>query len=217
MTGYILGKGLLPETIGVYRKVRTNEGQKKTNSGLEGGPYNYGAINTGDPHAIYSKYKETGNSQNNFLVRFPRSGLKYGWRKRLYQQLGVMDTFGSKLKNLVQQKGGYYSLKIELEKIGKELGVKIDPQVTMDIHRVFRMPGTLNSKSGLTKMKCTDLGSFNPLCDACLLSDTETKVEIRTPVKVTLKGQTFRIDETITSLPAYAAIYLVCKNLAVII
>ena len=204
MTGYILGKGLLPETIGVYKRV-TN------------GPRNYGAVDTGDPHATYIKYKETGNSQNNFLVRFPRSGLKYGWRKRLYQQLGVMDTFGSRLKNLVQQKGGYYSFKIELEKIGNELGVKIDPQVTMDIHRVFRMPGTLNSKSGLTKMKCTDLGSFNPLYDACLLGDTETKVKTRTPVKLTLKGQTFKIDETITSLPAYAAIYLVCKNLAVII
>jgi DNA primase small subunit len=151
------------------------------------------------------------------LVRFPRSGLNYGWRKRLYQQLGVKDPFGSKLKNIVQEKGGYYSFKIELDKLGKELGVNIDPQVTMDIHRVFRMPGTLNSKSGLTKIKCTDLDSFNPLYDACLLSDAETKVKIKTPVKLTLKGQTFKIDETITSLPAYAAIYLVCKNLAIMI
>jgi DNA primase small subunit len=79
------------------------------------------------------------------------------------------------------------------------------------------MPGTLNSKSGLTKIKCTDLDSFNPLYDACLLSDAETKVKIKTPVKLTLKGQTFKIDETITSLPAYAAIYLVCKNLAIMI
>jgi DNA primase small subunit len=121
------------------------------------------------------------------------------------------------LKNIVQEKGGYYSFKIELDKLGKELGVNIDPQVTMDIHRVFRMPGTLNSKSGLTKIKCTDLDSFNPLYDACLLSDAETKVKIKTPVKLTLKGQTFKIDETITSLPAYAAIYLVCKNLAIMI
>lgn len=217
MTGYILGKGLLPETIGVYRKIRTNEGQKRANNGPEGDPYNYNARYTDDPHITHSKYKERENSQNNFLVRFPRSGLKYGWRKRLYQQLGVKDPFGSKLKNIVQQKGGYYSFKIELDKLGKELGVNIDPQVTMDIHRVFRMPGTLNSKSGLTKIKCTDLDSFNPLYDACLLSDTETKVKIKTPVKLTLKGQTFKINETTTSLPAYAAIYLVCKNLAIMI
>ena len=217
MTGYILGKGLLPETIGVYRKIRVNEGQKRANNDPEGDPYNYSARYTDDHHIAHSKYKERENSQNNFLVRFPRNGLKYGWRKRLYQQLGVKDPFGSKLKNIVQEKGGYYSFKIELDKLGKELGVNIDPQVTMDIHRVFRMPGTLNSKSGLTKIKCTDLDSFNPLYDACLLSDAETKVKIKTPVKLTLKGQMFKIDETITSLPAYAAIYLVCKNLAIMI
>jgi DNA primase small subunit len=217
MTGYILGKGLLPETIGVYRKIRTNKGQKMTNNVPEGDTYNYSARYTDDPRIIHSKYQERENSQNNFLVKFPRSGLKYGWRKRLYQQLGVKDPFGAKLKNIVQQRGGYYNFKIELDKIGKELGVNIDPQVTMDIHRVFRMPGTLNSKSGLTKMRCTDLDSFNPLYDACLLSDAETKVKIKTPVKLTLKGQTFKIDETITSLPTYAAIYLVCKNLAIMI
>lgn len=217
MTGYILGKGLMPETIGVYRNTRSDKGQKGTNNNNTGNPRSNIAGYTGDPHMAYSKYKEGGGNQNDFLVRSPRSGPDYGWRKRLYQQLGIKDSFGPKLKNIVQQKGGYHSFKRELDKIGKELGVNIDPQVTMDVHRVFRLPGTLNSKSGLTKMKCSDLGTFNPLHDACLLSDTETKVKIKTPVKLTLKGQMFKTNETVTSLPAYAAIYLVCKNLAITI
>jgi DNA primase small subunit len=66
-------------------------------------------------------------------------------------------------------------------------------------------------------MKCSNLDSFSPLDDACLLSETETKVKIKTSVRLMLKGQTFRLNETITSLPAYAAIYLVCKKLATII
>lgn len=219
MTGYILGKGLLPETIGVYRKTRTNECQKGTNNNhnTDGDPRSNIAGYADDPHIAYSKYKERRGNQNNFLVKSPRSDPDYGWRKRLYQQLGIKDSFGPKLKNIVQRKGGYHTFKIELDKIGKELGVNIDPQVTMDVHRVFRLPGTLNSKSGLTKMKCSDLDTFNPLDDACLLGEAETKVKIKIPVKLTLKGQTFKIDETVTSLPAYAAIYLLCKNLAIMI
>ena len=220
MTGYILGKGLLPDTIEVYRKARADIGQKGTNNNNnnnDGYPRSNIARYTGDSQVAYSKYKGRRGTQNDFLIRSPRSGPNYGWRKRLYQQLGIKDSFGPKLKNIVQQKGGYHSFKIELDKIGKELGVNIDPQVTMDVHRVFRLPGTLNSKSGLTKMKCSDLGTFNPLHDACLLSDAETKVKIKTPVKLTLKGQMFKMNETITFLPAYAAIYLVCKNLAIMI
>ena len=34
----------------------------------------------------------------------------------------------------------------------KYWSAKIDPNVTMDIHRIFRLPGSINSKSGLTKI-----------------------------------------------------------------
>ena len=53
----------------------------------------------------------------------------------------------------------------------------------MDVHRTFRMPDTLNSKSGLTKMGCIDLKSFDPLNDCCLLGgrDVEVKVKITSP------------------------------------
>jgi DNA primase small subunit len=214
MTAYILGKGLLPETIGVYRKIGGTDGKKKTKNGSGA---NYGARDIDNPRISNAKNKERGNGQNNFLIRLPRSGLNYGWRKKLAQEFGTEYFIESKLKNIVLQRGGYYSFRADLDRIGNKLGVRIDPQVTMDVHRVFRLPGSLNSKSGLTKMKCTTLNSFNPLDDACLLSDSETKVKIKTPVRLVLKGQTFRIDETITSLPAYAAIYLVCKKLAVMI
>ncbi|HYZ60705.1 MAG TPA: hypothetical protein VE544_13695, partial [Nitrososphaeraceae archaeon] len=99
----------------------------------------------------------------------------------------------------------------------KELGINIDPQVTMDIHRIFRMPGTLNSKSGLAKMKCSDLKSFNPLSETCLVGGELIKIRANATVKFTLKEQEFHVERKITLLPAYAAIYLVCKRLATVI
>jgi DNA primase small subunit len=216
IAGYVLGRGLLPETIGVYRR-SGGARSKVTTRSPDFKLISNDVKNVANSHRKSWTFRDGESGQNNFVVRFPRNGLKYGWQKRLSLGLGKKGLIESKLKNIVQQRGGYYGFRIDLERIGKELGVNIDPQVTMDIHRVFRLPGSLNSKSGLTKMKCSNLDSFSPLDDACLLSETETKVKIKTSVRLMLKGQTFRLNETITSLPAYAAIYLVCKKLATII
>jgi len=101
-------------------------------------------------------------------------------------------------------------------RLAKNLGVRIDPQVTMDVHRIFRMPGTINSKRGLVKMKCNDLESFDPLNDSCLLADNDVKVntKVSTQINFKLNGQSFRIRENNLKLPLFAAVYLICKGLA---
>jgi DNA primase small subunit len=96
----------------------------------------------------------------------------------------------------------------------KEMGARIDPQVTTDVHRVFRMPGTLHSKSGLAKQKCADLDSFDPFTEACVLGTMDVKVKLKTHVKLKLKGKSFNLSKELEELPAYAAVYLVCKGLA---
>jgi DNA primase small subunit len=202
ITAYILGNGIMPESIGVSKKVSRTVKRSIYDNALAG--------------RVYQTIR-SNNNEDDFVIKYPKSGFMCGWRKRLTDQLRVSELSASKLKNIVQQKGGYYSFKTELDKLAKELGVKIDPQVTMDVHRVFRMPGTLNSKSGLTKLRCNDLESFKPLDEACMLGDKEISVEMKTPIKMMLKGQLFKINEHITRLPAYAAIYLVCKRLAIII
>src|SRR5690606_709205 len=108
----------------------------------------------------------------------------------------------------------YTAFKVDLDKTVRELGVRIDPQVTTDVHRVFRMPGTLNSKSGLAKIKCVDLDSFDPFVDACLIGDSKVVVKVKTPVKLKLKGKAFNMSKESAELPAYAAVYLICKGLA---
>jgi DNA primase small subunit len=95
------------------------------------------------------------------------------------------------------------------------IGVKIDPSVTMDIHRIFRLPGSLNSKSGLSKVFCNNLETFNPFTDACFIDDEKIDVLANCPINFTLKNKKFGpYDNEKTSIPKYAAIYLICKGFA---
>lgn len=155
-----------------------------------------------------------GNTENLFFIKFPKSGLAYGWRKRIADKLKIDSSSSIKLRHIVEQKGGYTAFKVELDRMVREMGVRIDPQVTTDVHRVFRMPGTLNSKSGLAKIKCVNLESFDPFLDACMIGDSKVVVRVKTPVKLKLKGKAFNISKESAELPAYAAVYLICKGLA---
>jgi DNA primase small subunit len=76
------------------------------------------------------------------------------------------------------------------------------------------MPGTLNSKSGLAKMRCDDLELFDPFINACLLGENEVNVEAKAHVNLKLKGQSFKIKKQTERLPLYAAVYLICKGIA---
>ena len=158
--------------------------------------------------------RKTTQSDDGFLIKFPKTGMMYGWRRRIADKLGIDQSSILKLNNIVREKGGYSSFKTKLVKMTKDMGVRIDPQVTMDVHRVFRMAGTLNSKSGLVKMRCNEIESFDPLGDACLLTDKEVNVDIKTSIKLKLKGQSFNIKKQTARLPIYAAVYLICKGLA---
>jgi DNA primase small subunit len=157
------------------------------------------------------------SSASDFMIKFPKSGLSYGWRRRVADKFGIDQTSSAKMNHIVQRAGGYEPFKTELAKITKTLGVKADPQVTMDVHRIFRMPGSINSKSGLIKLRCNDLQSCNPLNDACLLGNTQVSVQLKTltsKVEFRLRGQLFKIKDNTLSLPLFAAVYLICKGLA---
>ncbi len=154
-------------------------------------------------------------SNGAYSIRLSKSRLIYGWRKRIADRLKIDHMSLDRLGNLIKRSGGYDGFKLEVLHMANEMGAKIDPQVTSDVHRVFRLGGTLNSKSGLAKMKCVNLESFEPLTDACLLGDKEVNLEIKAPhIKLRLKGQYFNIKKPIEKLPTYAAVYLICKGLA---
>ncbi len=137
-----------------------------------------------------------------------------GWRGRFSKEV-----YGSKSKRskIISELivNGYSSFQKTLEGISDKIGAKIDPNVTMDIHRIFRLPGSLNSKSGLTKILCNDLPKFDPYTEASFLDDNLVEVMANCPIEFKLKNRKFGpyFNEKV-SIPTYAAVYLICKKLA---
>jgi DNA primase small subunit len=153
------------------------------------------------------------SKQNNSKLSLPDKEEK-GWRGRFAKEI-----FGSKSKRpkIIQEilSGGYSFFQARLEGMKHTIGVRIDPKVTMDVHRIFRLGGSINSKSGLTKVSCRDLESFDPFSDACLLDDEKVEILANCPLSFELKNKKYGpyASETI-SIPKYAAVYMICKGLA---
>lgn len=139
-----------------------------------------------------------------------------GWRGRVAKEF-----FGSKSRRSKEiteiLSGGYVLFGKRLASVSEDVGVKIDPNVTMDVHRIFRLPGSLNSKSGLAKSLCEKIDSFNPFRDACFIDEASVDVVVSgCPIQFRLKNKKFGpfSDAEKTSLPKYAAVYMICKGLA---
>ena len=90
----------------------------------------------------------------------------------------------------------------------------IDESVTTDIHRVFRMPGTLHGSSGLLKMRVKEIGGFDPQMDPVVLSGEKVKVHIDFSPEFSLNGTRFGpYDSSTIQIPIYAAVYLTARGL----
>ena len=138
-----------------------------------------------------------------------------GWSGRVAKEL-----FGSKSKRSKTItkviSDGKVAYQQKLEEMGKNsIGVKIDSNVTSDIHRIFRLEGSLNSKSSLVKLSCENIEKFNPYTEACLINDKPVEISANFPIKFRLKNTEFGpyAHEKI-SVPKYAAAYMVCKGIA---
>jgi DNA primase small subunit len=96
------------------------------------------------------------------------------------------------------------------------LPARIDTVVTTDIHRLIRMPGTLNGKTGLkaTTVPLDQLEEFDPFNEPIVFEGTQ-KIEITEAPQFRLRDQTFGpyVDQTV-ELPTAAAILLVAKGVA---
>ncbi len=96
-----------------------------------------------------------------------------------------------------------------------------DEPVTADIRRLIRMSSSLHGGSGMRVVPLTlsELSRFEPLNDAVVFSEKETKIDVLKPLKpqnsmVEMKGKSFTVTEGINTLPEYAAMYLMCRGAA---
>jgi DNA primase small subunit len=144
--------------------------------------------------------------------------LDIGWRGRILRFLKINlssikdnDILKKNIEKL--EKSWNLSFQQIVSKAVEDISVKLDPVVTMDIHRIFRLPGSLNSKSGLAKVLCTDIDSFDPFKDASFYDKSEVKIDSKVDTTVYFKGRKFMLNDGINEVPEYLAIYLISKGL----
>lgn len=134
-----------------------------------------------------------------------------GVKKRVYMR--ILEKAGSVEKLKASRRETVLKM---LEDVVEELKVRIDPVVTIDVHRLMRMPESINSNSGMVKrrIRLEDLSSFKPLEEAIAFGDEEACLKVKIAPKFSLGGRTFGPfkDEEV-ELPVYAAIYIICKGL----
>ncbi|MEM3364779.1 MAG: DNA primase catalytic subunit PriS [Candidatus Micrarchaeia archaeon] len=104
----------------------------------------------------------------------------------------------------------------EFEECRKSLSANVDAQVTTDIHRLIRLPGTIHGETGLIAKKVHDMERFDPLKDTVFADGCEVEVEVTEDVPaLVFGGQQFdEINNKKTRLPKYYAVYLIAKNAA---
>ncbi len=93
---------------------------------------------------------------------------------------------------------------------------KIDTVVTTDVHRLIRLPGTLNGHTGLLTMQVPRerLDEFDPFRDS-LAFHGEMRVRVKDAPQFQLAERQFGpyLNEEV-ELPSYAAMLLLCKRRA---
>jgi len=97
------------------------------------------------------------------------------------------------------------------------LPAKIDTVVTTDIHRLIRMPETLNGKTGFraAMVNLSRLEEFDPFSEPVAFEGMQT-VHVMEAPQVRIRDQTFGpfSDEKV-ELPMSAALLLIAKGVAV--
>lgn len=156
---------------------------------------------------------------DDLILRLPLPS-EPGWRGRFagyFQE--TLETEDSKdVRQKVASLFGklrYGRFKKLIEDTGPKIGSAIDASVTTDIHRIFRLPGTLHGETGLLKKKCDDLQGFDPLVDPVVLGEEPVAIFVTDSPRFVLRGQTFGpYRQENVKLPLMAAIYLLGRELA---
>ncbi|MHB8567841.1 MAG: DNA primase small subunit domain-containing protein [Nitrososphaerales archaeon] len=146
-----------------------------------------------------------------------------GWRGRVARYIRDLPTesewfntnaFETRIRELVKDFTEKQANEF-LKEAATANSVRIDAMVTTDVHRIFRMPETLNNKTGLVKRQCTELSSFDPSIEAIALKDAMDQVEVMIDMcpKIELGGKTYGPFKSVTKpLPLYVAVYIVAKG-----
>lgn len=94
----------------------------------------------------------------------------------------------------------------------------VDASVTTDIHRVFRLAGTLHGNTGMCKKRVTSIDSFDPGTDAVVLSAEPVNVDVAFYPQFSIGGGSFGpFKSTVTTIPTYAAVSILTRGLGEVV
>jgi len=96
------------------------------------------------------------------------------------------------------------------------LRTRIDTVVTTDIHRLIRMPGTLNGKTGLkaTMLSLDELENFDPFNEPVVFEGNQ-RVYVKTAPEIRVRDMRFGpFTNEEVEIPLAAAILLAAKGVA---
>lgn len=135
----------------------------------------------------------------------------------------ILENRDAILRNM--QRGNYDAFKGAdrvLEKIVSKkiihLSAAVDQSVTLDISRLIRLPSTIHGGSSLLCTYVHDLDKFNPFRDAVVFYNPPAEIRFLQDVApFVLRDQEFGPykKEQEAALPEYAAMFAVCKGVAV--
>ncbi|HYB07588.1 MAG TPA: DNA primase small subunit domain-containing protein [Nitrososphaerales archaeon] len=141
------------------------------------------------------------------LRRRPFSGPQgAGWARRI---TGYMDErrqgYGGTLQKLVS----------EAISFNRAL---VDSSVTTDIHRVFRLAGTLHGNTGMLKMRIESTNGFDPQVDPVVLGSKPVNVRVEFYPRFRIRHDDYGPYKSETvGLPTYAAISILTRGLGEVV
>jgi DNA primase small subunit len=170
------------------------------------------------------------------IVEGPQMG-QPGWRGRMVQ--GIYDLLGEPTDTLgissAQEKAvqaldreglfrrpfwssvkgvGLPTWKTLALKAVQKRSAKIDTVVTTDIHRLIRLPGTLNGHTGLlaTRVSTEELDKFDPFAES-LVFNGDLKIRVKNAPEFRIGDKHYGpYHDEVVELPAAAAMLLLCKR-----
>jgi len=94
----------------------------------------------------------------------------------------------------------------------------IDSSVTTDVHRIFRLGGSLHGNTGLRKMHIKSIDSFDPQIDPIVLSGKPVTLKVNFHPRFRLKGEEFGpFKSQMVELPTYAAVSILTRGLGEVV
>jgi DNA primase small subunit len=124
----------------------------------------------------------------------------YGWMRRIWAYTQSRSGYTGTLQKLVSEA-------VSVQR------AMIDASVTTDIHRVFRLAGTLHGNTGMAKMRVGSFETFDPERNPVVISGEKTSVQVSFYPRFTMNGETFGpFNSEVVSLPSYAAVPILTRG-----